>query len=120
MNVTLDSNAIQLIASLDPDGSKGLVKRILRMFVDDSAQQLATLEAALAVNDRETARRCAHTLKSSSANVGATDLSRVSARVEASAKAGDDAAVAAGLGELRELRAATLEQLAQIDPGIAA
>ena len=119
-NITLDTNAIQAIVSLDPDGSKGLVKRILGMFVDDSAQQLAALEAALAANDRDTARRCAHTLKSSSANVGATDLSRVSARVEASAKAGDDAAVAAGLSELRELRAATLEQLAQLHPGIAA
>lgn len=120
MNVTLDTNAIQAIVSLDPDGSKGLVKRILGMFVDDSAQQLTALEAALAANDRETARRCAHSLKSSSANVGATDLSRVSARVEASAKAGDDAAVAAGLAELQELRAATLEQLAQLHPGVAA
>jgi signal transduction histidine kinase/CheY-like chemotaxis protein/HPt (histidine-containing phosphotransfer) domain-containing protein len=120
MNVTLDGNAIQAIISLDPDGSTGLVKRILGMFVDDSAQQLAALEVALAASDRETARRCAHSLKSSSANVGATDLSRVSARVEASAKAGDDVAVAAGLAELRELRAATLEQLAQLHPGIAA
>ncbi len=120
MNVTLDSSAMQAIASLDPDGSKGLVKRIVGMFVDDSAQQLAALEAALAANDRDTARRCVHTLKSSSANVGAVDLARVSARVEASAKAGDDAAVAAGLLELRDLRAATVEQLAQAHPGIAA
>jgi two-component system, sensor histidine kinase and response regulator len=111
MNVTLDTSAMQAIASLDPDGSKGLVKRIVGMFVDDSAQQLAALD---------TARRCVHTLKSSSANVGAVDLARVSARVEASAKAGDDAAVAAGLLELRELRAATVEQLAQAHPGIAA
>ena len=120
MNVTLDTSAMQAIASLDPDGSKGLVKRIVGMFVDDSAQQLAALEAALAANDRDTARRCVHTLKSSSANVGAVDLARVSARVEASAKAGDDAAVAAGLLELRDLRAATVDQLIQAHPGIAA
>ncbi len=64
------------IAALDPEGKSGLVGRIVSLFVTDSAKQVHELRAALDAGDATLARRLVHTLKSSSANVGAMALAR--------------------------------------------
>ena len=53
------------------------------MFVEQQANAVDEIRSALAAGDKATAERVAHTLKGSSANLGAADLSASAADVEA-------------------------------------
>lgn len=80
----LDDQALQRLRELDPGGQGGLVARVLRAF-DASARRLTQqLVEARARDDLQGIRHVAHTLKSSSASIGALDLSRLCAEIEAS------------------------------------
>jgi CheY-like chemotaxis protein len=68
---------------LDPTGSMGLVRKVLLAYLESSATLQERLDAALAAGDAEELRRSAHTLKSSSANVGAEALSALYKELEA-------------------------------------
>jgi HPt (histidine-containing phosphotransfer) domain-containing protein len=61
--------------------------RIIALFLEDAPRLIATLETASTVPDLEAMRDAAHTLKSSSANVGAMALSTAAKRVELGARA---------------------------------
>ncbi len=73
---TLDDAALQRLRELDPDGSGQVVGRVLQAF-DSSLQRLLPQgEQAFAAHDHQALRHVVHTLKSSSASVGALELSR--------------------------------------------
>lgn len=78
----LDAASVQRLRELDPDGVHGLLERVLDTFVDSLARHLDELQAARAAADAAGLRHVAHTLKSSSASVGALELSRGCADVE--------------------------------------
>ncbi len=61
--------------------------RIIGLFLEDAPRLIAQLESAAAVPDLDAMRDAAHTLKSSSANVGAMALSTAAKRVELGARA---------------------------------
>lgn len=61
--------------------------RIIAVFLEDAPRLIGTLEKAAAVPDLDAMRDAAHTLKSSSANVGAMALSAAAKRVELGARA---------------------------------
>ena len=63
------------LRELDPVGGMGLARRILKIYLDNSGALMAQIEQAIDVGDGESLRRAAHSLKSSSANVGAETLS---------------------------------------------
>ena len=73
--------------------------RIIALFLEDAPKLIATLEKAAALPDLDAMRDAAHTLKSSSANVGAMALSAAAKRVELGARAAklDRPAVAVAL-----------------------
>ncbi len=53
---------------------------LLNRYVEDSSRLIQQLEQAVQQQEQDTARRCAHSLKSTSANVGAlvmADLARI-------------------------------------------
>ncbi len=60
--------------------------RIVRLFLEDTPSLLRTLEQAAAEPDLARMQEAAHTLKSSSANVGAMALSATAKRIEMSAR----------------------------------
>ncbi len=60
---------------LDPCGSGKLAREILQIYLDSTGALLSQVEQAIAGGDAEALRRAAHSLKSSSANVGADTLS---------------------------------------------
>ena len=62
--------------------------RIITIFLEDAPRLIGTLEKAAAVPDLDAMRDAAHTLKSSSANVGAMALSAAAKRVELGAQLG--------------------------------
>ncbi len=79
---TLDLKPIEILRSLDPDGGRSLVRRAIGKFVDYSEEQVTNLVHAVAAGDVAEVSRIAHSLKSSSANLGATALSRHCADLE--------------------------------------
>ena len=88
----LDPEALARLTELDPRGENKLLERVLRAFQTSAARLMPQLEAARLGGDRATVRLVAHTLKSSSASIGALELSEVCAQVEAliRAESGDD------------------------------
>lgn len=79
----LDAQALERLRELDPRGENQLVERVLRAFESSVARLLPQLESADAAGDRAGVRHVAHTLKSSSASIGAMRLSSHCASVEA-------------------------------------
>ena len=61
--------------------------RIVGLFLEDAPRLIARLESASVIPDLDAMRDAAHTLKSSSANVGAMALSTAAKRVELGARA---------------------------------
>ena len=78
----IEYRALENIRSTEPDGSGDILKRILGLYLDDSPKLLSQLKNAVEQGDTESVRRTAHSLKSSSANVGANHLSSLLAKLE--------------------------------------
>src|SRR5690606_7610629 len=62
------------------------VDRLIDLFLEDTPRLISTLEAAAAGPDFDALRDAAHSLKSSSANLGAMSLSAAAKRVELAAR----------------------------------
>ena len=88
------------------------VDELIDTYLDDAATQVAAMEAAAAAGDADAMVRPAHTLKSSSANVGAMSLAEACRTLEADARTGTvpdaTARVAACVEGLAAVRSALL------------
>lgn len=78
----LDREALDRLRELDPGGKGGLVERVLATYAQSLAKLLDQLGAARAAADHAGLRHVSHTLKSSSASVGALQLSAFCADIE--------------------------------------
>ena len=85
---TLDSAALQRLHDLDPSGASRLVERVFKAFEDSIERLRPQLLAALARGDLAGLRHVAHTLKSSSASIGAIKLSGLCAEMESMTRDG--------------------------------
>ncbi|MDQ2777971.1 MAG: Hpt domain-containing protein, partial [Pseudomonadota bacterium] len=75
--------ALARLRELDPDGSRGLLVRILTVFQTSLESAVMQLRMASAEHRARTVCELAHKLKSSSASVGASSLSAPCAAIEA-------------------------------------
>jgi HPt (histidine-containing phosphotransfer) domain-containing protein len=78
----LDAQALNKLGQLDPTGQGTLVRRVLATYASSLARLRQQISDGHAVGDMAGLRLGAHTLKSSSASVGALQLSRLCAAVE--------------------------------------
>lgn len=97
----LDAQALARLHELDPGGRSGLVQRVLSTYTQSLQRLLEQLHAARAADDRAAMRHAAHTLKSSSASIGAMQLSAWCAQVENQIRLDADADVRPGLAAMR-------------------
>jgi HPt (histidine-containing phosphotransfer) domain-containing protein len=88
----LDAACMAELRALDPDGKAQLVKRVLATYQGSLAKLVQQLRVAHADEEWEQVSRVAHTLKSSSASIGALALSALCADIERLLRAGNDAA----------------------------
>lgn len=88
----------------DPEAGKDLVVT----FIEDTAQQILALQNALTAPDLKLAGRLLHSLKGSSSQMGALELSGVCQAAESTLEAGDVAAVLARLDDLQASRASAV------------
>jgi histidine phosphotransfer protein HptB len=87
--VTLDEAALAKLRELDPDGRRGVVKRVLMAFESSLVRWLEQLQAQADAVDPAAVAGIAHTLKSSAGSVGAKDLALACADIERRLRSGD-------------------------------
>ncbi|MDQ6684785.1 MAG: Hpt domain-containing protein [Pseudomonadota bacterium] len=81
---SLDAQALQRLRELDPSGQNRLIERVLGAFQSSTLRLGEQLDTARSGADLPAIRHVVHTLKSSSASIGALDLARLCAEIEAS------------------------------------
>lgn len=85
MTVSIDENALKAIEALQRPGKPDLLSRIVELFKTESPKTLSGLVEGIESMDMEAVRVAAHTLKSSSAYVGALELSECCKELERAA-----------------------------------
>ena len=80
--ISLDERALARLHELDPDGRLGVVRRVMVAFETSLLRMTASLIEQQVRGDRRAVAAVAHTLKSSSASVGALALSAACAHTE--------------------------------------
>ena|GEM_PF-369562 len=78
----IDLQAIENLRSLNPGDNDEFLREIVGIFLEDTPQRIAELEQSLAANDTSKFTRAAHSIKGSSANLGASALRAVAETVE--------------------------------------
>jgi CheY-like chemotaxis protein/HPt (histidine-containing phosphotransfer) domain-containing protein len=102
--VTIDPKALQVLRALQKPGRPDVLTRVVDMFNLDAPRLLSAMRNAIAANDADALQRAAHTLKSTSANVGAMLLAAYCREIEQLARSADVAATAAPFdGAMEEL-----------------
>jgi two-component system sensor histidine kinase/response regulator len=92
----IDAGAIGRLREIETAGNDGLVHRVLQQFLVDGEALVNEIARAIAAGDHVAVRQAAHTLKSSSAYVGADRLRTCCVRIEEAA-ANSDAETETGL-----------------------
>jgi two-component system sensor histidine kinase BarA len=114
VEITLDTEVLGGLRALQVPGQPSLLLRVLDLFEASSTRLIAELEQHLASGDIEGITRSAHTLKSSSANIGATQLAAQAKAVEMCGRAQDLAGCRAAAESLQGLFEGTLIAVAAL------
>lgn len=77
-----------VITNLQQFLSEDKLRSLMSRYIEDSISILEQLDSTLAAGDHEVAHRLAHSLKSTSANVGALPLSELAREIEEIAREG--------------------------------
>jgi HPt (histidine-containing phosphotransfer) domain-containing protein len=94
---SLDAGALARLKELDPDGRHGVVHRVLTAFESSLLRMLAQLQVEMTPEsgggNPQVVATIAHTLKSSSARVGALELAAACNDVERRIRSGEPASL---------------------------
>lgn len=116
-SAAINRQFLKQFQELDPEGGQGLIRQILQVFQDTSGATLCQIDQAVAAGDADGLRRGAHTLKSSSANVGAETLSGLFRQLEAVGWEGTLEAAGPLLGEMRQAYAQATREIHELLEG---
>ena len=83
----VDLSVLRNLESLEVEGSSDLLLRVIEAFLTSSTKLLSAAQEAFASDDPDAVARAAHTLKSSSAQLGAERLSVLCKELEARGRA---------------------------------
>jgi histidine phosphotransfer protein HptB len=102
----INPDAIAALRDLNPGDNDAFLKEIIGIYVDDTPKRIEDLKKSLAAGEIALFTRAAHTIKGSSANVGATAVAAAAERLEAKARS-------AGLAGVEPLLAQCEAELAR-------
>ena len=111
----VDFSVIKSLRELAGDDDPGFVPDMIGLFLGDTPSRLEEMRHALDTDDAEALERAAHSLKSSSANLGANRFSEMCRRLEESGRTGSWDGVADGVAAVHDeyvLVESTLKSLA--------
>ena len=86
--IVLDRRVLRQLSDLQSQEDPDLLARVLSLYLNESPKEMAALAQAVAVAAAVAIRRPAHSLKSSSANIGASAMSQLCADLEAAGRSG--------------------------------
>ena len=109
--VQLDAVALARLMTLDPSNESRLIERVMQAFQNSAARLSVQLDKAQLDGDRAAVRLAAHTLKSSSASIGALALSARCALLETGAAGQTQAELDADLDALRDALRGALDAI---------
>jgi HPt (histidine-containing phosphotransfer) domain-containing protein len=78
----LDPGPLEAIRAIERSGRTGMLRKVVSIYLETTPGRLRELQESLARGDGDALRRAAHSLKSSSANLGATKLTDLSRELE--------------------------------------
>jgi len=78
----LDQSVLNKIRALQQKGSSEILLKLIDLYLTNSVELMQSIEHAIADADADKLRTAAHTLKSSSASLGATDLAEMCKELE--------------------------------------
>lgn len=78
----LDADALARLSALDPGGQAGVVRRVFQAYSGSLDKLMAQLQQARGAGNLDSVRHVVHTLKSSSASIGALEFSMRCAEIE--------------------------------------
>jgi len=78
----IDSESIENLRSLNPGDGDEFLREIITIYLEDTPQRIAELEESLADGDNVRFTRAAHSVKGSSANLGAMTVRSVAEQLE--------------------------------------
>jgi two-component system, sensor histidine kinase len=96
----VDVNVLKGLGALQQSGEEDLVARIIALYIQDTPRLIAVIERGAETGDTNAVAMAAHSLKSSSETVGATEMSRICGVIEQSARGASSAANLIGITEL--------------------
>jgi two-component system, sensor histidine kinase and response regulator len=102
------------LRELDDDGSMGLAREVIGIFLDTSAKAVGQLKSAWEQADVVALGKVAHSLKSSTANVGAQRLSGYYQQLEKLCRAHDMSAASAMVEDVLREHALAVQKLKEV------
>jgi CheY-like chemotaxis protein/HPt (histidine-containing phosphotransfer) domain-containing protein len=84
----IDGKALQRIRVLQSSGQPSLVRKVIEIYLESAPELIASLYEAIRQEDLPAITMTAHKLKSSSAELGATDLAGLAGALEAQSRSG--------------------------------
>jgi HPt (histidine-containing phosphotransfer) domain-containing protein len=84
--IVLDPQAIENLRALNPGDNDEFLREIAGIFLEDTPQRIADLDQSAVAGDTARFTRAAHSIKGSSANLGASSLRAVAEKLEHQAR----------------------------------
>jgi CheY-like chemotaxis protein/HPt (histidine-containing phosphotransfer) domain-containing protein len=84
----IDRKALDGIRALANDTAPDLLDQVIRLYLESAPELLGRLRGGFTDDDKDAVRMASHTLKSSSANLGATRLAELCKTIELSVRTG--------------------------------
>jgi HPt (histidine-containing phosphotransfer) domain-containing protein len=78
----LDSEALENLRSIDPDGGNEFLRELVNIFLADTPRRIAEIEQSASTRDKVKLTRAAHSLKGSAGTFGASRLAGLAAEIE--------------------------------------
>ncbi|HUO02453.1 MAG TPA: response regulator [Rhizomicrobium sp.] len=112
--VAVDRSVLDNVSAFQGGSGQALLKNVVARFADTASTQLGLLRKNHVEGETEEVRRIAHTLKSSSAALGAQCVSRRCAEIEMRASRGELAPLSGFLSDLEEELSVAVSNLRKI------
>jgi len=86
--MSIDQSALNILRTIQPDGERHFLRRIITLYMSSTQDSIDKLTSALNVDDIVQLIRPAHSMKSSSANIGAMQLMKSCEKLEFDSRQG--------------------------------
>lgn len=111
---TINMRQIETLREIGARAGSDLAGDVLRIFLEGAQEQFTRVEQAIEALDAPQLGRCAHALKSSTANLGAEQLSALYGRLEALGRSGELVEAREMLDEVRRAHQGVIRRARQI------